>query len=227
MNEDSTEMPGLALELFDGSLKWHAIQITIYENATKKGKQIKANIKAKLDRSESWECCSLDQMIALQGRGRDANRTLKLLGDTCVKHNEYSVRDHMMKMNHLIRSRVIEEVRAKNSTFKESFLRSGFGRAKATYTPGVPNLRPLNPGVQAVYDGSSKTFGLNLGTINKIAVLDRKPTVAQAKANIIAYDIWLLDPPVYNIPAGEETPSERLRRFMALAAAAKAQQAGS
>ncbi len=213
--EQTPTMPGLIPELYNPLIKWHAIQVTVYENATKQGKQVKASIKAKLSRSETWDNCALDQMIALQGRGRDARRAMHLLSETCIEYGEDTVRDHMLKMNAHLRSRVIEIASANNPKWKENYLRSGFGREKSRYTPGVANIRPLNPGVIAVYDAGSHTFGLNLGCINKIEQLNTKVSAAQASKGIVAYSLWLLEKPVYNTDPLAETPAQRLARFRA------------
>jgi len=209
------QMPGLIPELYNPLVKWHAIQITVYNNATKKGQQVKASIKAKLTRNETWDNCALDQMIALQGRGRDARRAMNLLSETCFEYGEDAVREHMLKMNTHLRSRVIEIASTGNPNWKENYLRSGFGREKSRYVPGVPNIRPLNPGVIAVYDAGSKTFGLNLGCINKIEQLGASVTPAQRAKGIVAYSLWLLERPEYNTDPSAETPAQRLARFKA------------
>ena len=208
-------MPGLVPLRYDATVQWHAIQVTVYENATKKGKQVKASIKAKLTKNETWDNCALDQMIALQGRGRDARRAMNLLSETCLEYGEDAVRDHMLKMNNYLRSRVIEIASANNPKWRETFLRSGFGREKSRYVPGVPNIRPLNPGVIAVYDAGSKTFGLNLGVTNKIEQLSTTVTPAQKSKGIVAYGLWLIEKPVYTVDPAEETPAQRLARFLA------------
>lgn len=209
------QMPGLIPELYDPLIKWHAIQVTVYENETKQGKQVKASIKAKLSRNETWDNCALDQMVALQGRGRDARRAMHLLSETCLEYGEDAVRDHMIKMNAQLRSRVIELASTGNPKWKENYLRSGFGREKSRYVPGVPNIRPLNPGVIAVYDAGSKTFGLNLGAINRVEQLGTKISPQQRAKGIVAYSLWLLEKPVYNIDPLAETPAQRLARFKA------------
>jgi hypothetical protein len=213
MNEET--MPGLIPELYDPLIKWHAVQITVYENATKQGKQVKASIKAKLSRNETWDNCALDQMVALQGRGRDARRAMHLLSETCLEYGQDAVREHMLKMNAYLRSRVIELASTGNPKWKENYLRSGFGRAKSRYVPGVPNIRPLNPGVIAVYDAGSRTFGLCLGSINRVEQLGSSVSSAQKAHGIVAYSLWLLERPEYNIPKDEETPAQRLARFKA------------
>lgn len=209
------QMPGLIPELYNPLIKWHAIQITVYNNATKKGQQVKASIKAKLTRAETWDNCALDQMVALQGRGRDARRAMHLLSETCIEYDQDVVRDHMLKMNALLRSRVIEIASTGNPNWKENYLRSGFGREKSRYIPGVPNIRPLNPGVIAVYDAGSKTFGLNLGCMTKIEQLSTSVTTAQKSKGIVAYSLWLMDKPIYNTDPTAETPAQRLARFKA------------
>jgi hypothetical protein len=209
------QMPGLIPELYNPLIKWHAIQVTVYENETKKGKQVKASIKAKLTKNETWDNCALDQMVALQGRGRDARRAMHLLSETCLEYGHDDIRDHMLKMNNQLRSRIIEIAGAGNPKWKENYLRSGFGRAKSRYVPGVPNIRPLNPGVIAVYDAGSKTFGLSLGVINKVEQLSTKVTPAQKATGIVAYGLWLMEKPAYNVPQDEETPAQRMARFLA------------
>ena len=208
-------MPGLIPALYDTTVNWHAIQVTVYENETKKGKQVKASIKAKLSKNETWDNCALDQMVALQGRGRDARRAMHLLSETCLEYGQDAVRDHMIKMNNHLRSRVIEIASTGNPNWKENYLRSGFGREKSRYVPGVPNIRPLNPGVIAVYDAGSKTFGLNLGCVTKIEQLNTKVSSAQASKGIVAYSLWLLEKPEYTVDPNEETPAQRMARFMA------------
>jgi len=208
-------MPGLIPDLYHPLTKWHAIQVTVYENATKQGKQVKASIKAKLTRNETWDNCALDQMIALQGRGRDARRAMHLLSETCIEYGQDAVRDHMLKTHNQLKSRVIEIASTGNPKWKENYLRSGFGREKSRYVPGVPNIRPLNPGVIAVYDAGSKTFGLCLGSMTKVDQLGGKITPAQKAKGIVAYSLWLMEPPVYNIDPEAETPAQRMARFLA------------
>jgi len=208
-------MPGLVPTLYDVTVKWHAIQVTVYENETKKGKQVKASVKAKLTKNETWDNCALDQMVALQGRGRDARRAMHLLSETCLEYGEDAVRDHMLKMNTYLRSRVIEIASAGNPNWKENYLRSGFGREKSRYIPGVPNIRPLNPGVIAVYDAGSKTFGLNLGVTNKIEQLSTTVTPAQKSKGVVAYALWLIEKPAYTVDPNAETPAQRMARFLA------------
>ena len=208
-------MPGLIPELYNPLVKWHAIQVTVYENATKQGKQVKASIKAKLTRAETWDNCALDQMIALQGRGRDARRAMHLLSETCIEYGQDVVREHMIKTHNQLKSRVIEIASTGNPNWRENYLRSGFGREKSRYVPGTPNIRPLNPGVIAVYDAGSKTFGLNLGSMNKVDQLGTKITPAQRAKGIVAYSLWLIEPPQYNIDSAAETPAQRLARFQA------------
>jgi hypothetical protein len=208
-------MPGLIPELYDPLIKWHAIQITIYDNETKRGRQVKASVKAKLTKNETWDNCALDQMIALQGRGRDARRAMHLLSETCLEYNQDAVREHMLKMNNYLRSRIIEIASTGNPKWKENYLRSGFGREKSRYIPGVPCIRPLNPGVIGVWDGGSRTFGLNLGSINKVEQLSTSVTSAQKAKGIVAYGLWLLERPTYTIDPEAETPAQRLARFKA------------
>lgn len=212
MNEE--QMPGLIPLLYNTTVNWHAIQVTVYENETKKGKQVKASIKAKLSKNETWDNCALDQMIALQGRGRDARRAMHLLSETCIEYGQDAVREHMLKMNTYLRSRVIEIASTGNPKWKENFLRSGFGREKSKYVPGVPNIRPLNPGVIAVYDAGSKTFGLNLGITNKIEQLSSSVTPAQKAKGIVAYALWLVEKPQYTVDPEAETPAQRMARFL-------------
>lgn len=208
-------MPGLIPELYNPLTKWHAIQVTVYENQTKQGKQVKASIKAKLTRSETWDNCALDQMIALQGRGRDARRAMHLLSETCIEYGQDVVRDHMLKTHNQLKSRVIEIASTGNPKWRENYLRSGFGREKSRYVPGTPNIRPLNPGVIAVYDAGSKTFGLCLGATIRVDQLGAKITPAQRDKGIVAYSLWLLEKPVYNIDPDAETPAQRFARFQA------------
>lgn len=209
------QMPGLIPALYDSTVKWHAIQVTVYENETKKGRQVKASVKAKLTKNETWDNCALDQMIALQGRGRDARRAMHLLSETCIEYGEDAVRDHMLKMNTYLRSRVIEIASTGNPKWKENYLRSGFGREKSRYISGVPNIRPLNPGVIAVYDAGSRTFGLNLGVTNKIEQLSTTVTPAQKAKGVVAYALWLIEKPVYTVDPHAETPAQRMTRFLA------------
>jgi len=208
-------MPGLVPELYNPLIKWQAIQITVYENATRQGKQVKASIKAKLTRKETWDNCALDQMMALQGRGRDARRAMHLLSETCIDYGEDAVRDHMIKTHNQLKSRVIEIAGTGNPNWKENYLRSGFGREKSRYVPGTPNIRPLNPGVIAVYDAGSKTFGLCLGATIRVDQLGTKISTAQKAKGIVAYSLWLIDKPEYNTDPAAETPAQRMARFLA------------
>jgi hypothetical protein len=208
-------MPGLIPELYNPLIKWHAIQVTVYENETKQGRQVKASVKAKLTKNETWNDCALDQMIALQGRGRDSRRAMNLLSETCLEYNQDAVREHMLKMHSQLRSRVIEIASTGNPSWKENYLRTGFGREKSRYVPGVANIRPLNPGVIAVYDAGSRTFGLCLGAVTKVDQLNTKVSPAQQAKGIVAYSLWLIEKPEYNKPKDEETPAQRFARFQA------------
>lgn len=208
-------MPGLIPELYDPLIRWHAIQITVYNNTTQQGQQVKASVKAKLARGESWQDCAVDQMIALQGRGRDSRRAMWLLSETCEEYDLPEVRDHMLKTHTSLRGRVIELAQHGNPGWQEKFLRTGFGREKSRYTPGQRTIRPLNPGVQAVWDAGSRTFGLAVGGFTRVDVLTNSVSAAQRAVGIVAYGLWLVEAPEYAQDPLQETPRQRLARFRA------------
>jgi hypothetical protein len=208
-------MPGLIPQLYAPTTKWHAVQITVFDQPTKRGRSVKANVQAKLDRSERWGNTVLDQMIALQGRGRDARRAMMTLSETCVDYGHDDLRLFMINSYNKLKTEMISLASAGNLKWKENYLRTGFGREKAIYTPGTANVRPLNPGVIGMFDRGTMTFGLQLGGWSRVETLSDRVTQAQKDAGIIAYGMWLIERPTYNIPLGTETPAQRFARFQA------------
>lgn len=209
---DPNQMPGLIPALFDPALRFHAVQITIFENAGPRGRQVKASVKAKFDRSESWNDCALDQIISLQGRGRDSRRAMHLLSETCLRYGEIEARDFVLARSQQLRTLVAEQAGARNPRWRDSYLRTGFGRERAQYIAGRTSMKPLNPGVIACYDGGSQTFGIQLGEFQRVERLDGSITERQKARGVVAYSLWLLDAPEYT-QDGTETACDRFERF--------------
>jgi|TARA_R110000868_G_scaffold411438_1_gene703938 hypothetical protein len=213
MTTEQIEMPGLMLGLFDPNLKWHAIQVTIGEWATAKGKSVEATIQCKMDKSERWGNCALMLKMKLQGRSRNTRKQEYDLTELCVKHNELDVRDFMLSK----RARLGDEVAAiasnNNPSWKQAYLRSGFGREPGVFIPGRPGYKPLNPAVFGFFDRGSMTFGLQIGNFKHITTLPTKLSAAQKAKGFIAHDLWLLDPLQFTPTIGESA-NERLARFM-------------
>lgn len=214
MQNEIETMPGLTPAIYNPDLKWHAIQVTIFEHATSKGKSVKANIRAKLSKSENWNDCALNVMMNLQGRGRNARRSMQLLNETCQQFNERDVLNYMESSFKEMHARVSEVAAKDNPKWRESFLRSGFGRQAGSYSEGRRIMKPLNPGIIGHFDRASMTFGLVLGAHKVCDTLTNKLTTAQSNKGVIAYGLWLLEQPEYTYEPGEENMNERLNRFL-------------
>tara|TARA_R110000823_G_scaffold314234_1_gene443027 strand:- start:404 stop:1066 length:663 start_codon:yes stop_codon:yes gene_type:complete len=209
------EMPGFNPSLYEPDLKWHAMQITIYEHGDKV-KKVTADIRAKLTKAERWEKCAFNAKISLQGRSRDANRAMFRLSETLIQYGEMGMRDQMLSHFAETKEKLIVRASSENPQWDSKYIRSGFGRdpsAKA-WVAGTSSMQPLNPGVYAHFDRSSMLLNFTIGNFNMQTQIDIKLSKAQKKVNTIGYSIILLDAPVY--AAIPETGAQRLARFMSL-----------
>lgn len=207
-------MPGLDPALFNPALKWHAIQVTVYEHSTKTGKKVTADIRAKLSRAERWDDCALITKISLQGRSRDANRAMFKLSESLIQHGHTNLRDHMLSDFAKTKDKLIDSAGANNSQWKSTYIRSGFGRdpSATAWVAGTSSMQPLNPGIYAHFDRSSMLINFTIGHFNLQTQIETKLSANQKKVNAIGHSIILLDAPVY--AALPETGAQRLARFM-------------
>jgi hypothetical protein len=213
MNEEQKLMPGLMPALYNPDLKWHAIQITIGEWATEKGKSVEATIQCKTDKSQRWGDCALMLKMKLQGRSRNTRKQEYDLTELCLQYGEIPVRDFMLEQRARLGAEVTEIASADNPTWKQAYLRSGFGRETGSFIPGRPGYKPLNPAVFGFFDRGSMTFGLQIGHFKRITTLPTKLNKAQKAKGFIAHDLWLLDPLVFT-PTEGESANDRLARFL-------------
>ena len=207
-------MPGLIPDLYEPNLKWHAMQITIYEHGDKV-KKVTADIRAKLSKAERWDKCAFNAKISLQGRSRDAKRSMFNLSETLMQYGHLDLRERMLNHFASTKEALIARASSENPQWKSTYIRSGFGRdpsAKA-WVEGTSSMQPLNPGVYAHFDRSSMLFNLTIGNFNFQTQVETKLSANQKKVNAIGYNMVLLDQPTYApIP---ETGAQKLARFMA------------
>jgi hypothetical protein len=206
-------MPGLMPGLYNPDLKWHAIQVTIGEWSTAKGKSVEATIQCKTDKTQRWGDCALMLKMKLQGRSRNTRKQEYDLTELCIEHNETGVRDFMLSNRERLGEEVSAVAKNDNPTWKQAYLRSGFGREPGVFIPGHAGYKPLNPAVFGFFDRGSMTFGLQIGNFKHITTLPTKLSVAQKAKGFIAYDLWLLDPMVFTPTIGESA-NDRLNRFV-------------
>jgi hypothetical protein len=121
-------MPGVMPALYDTELKWHAIQVTIGEWATEKGKSVEATIQCKTDKTQVSGDCALMLKMKLQGRSRNTRKQEYDLTELCLQYGEIPIRDFMLEQRARLGSEVTEIASADNPTWKQAYLRSGFGR---------------------------------------------------------------------------------------------------
>jgi len=207
-------MPGLIPQLYLPSLKWHAIQITIYEHG-EKVKKVTADIRAKLTRAERWDKCAFTAKISLQGRSRDARKSMFNLSETMMQYGHDDLRERML--SHFVETKqaLIARASADNPKLYSKFIRSGFGRdpSPVTWVKGTSSMQPLNPGVYAHFDRSSMLFNFTIGNFNFQTQIETRLSAGQKNSNAIGYSVLLLDAPVFApIP---ETGAQKLARFMA------------
>jgi hypothetical protein len=208
------EMPGFNPSLYEPDLKWHAMQITIYEHGDKV-KKVTADIRAKLSKADRWDDCPFTAKISLQGRSRDANKAMFRLSETLIQYGEMAMRDQMLKHFAETKERLIARASSENPQWESKYIRSGFGRDPnpGTWVKGTSRMQPLNPGVYAHFDRSSMLFNFTMGNFNMQTQIDTKLTKGQKASNAVGYSIILLDAPVYApIP---ETGAQRLARALA------------
>jgi hypothetical protein len=213
MNNDNELMPGLMPALYNETLKWHAIQISIGEWNTAKGKSVEATIQCKMDKTERWGDCALMLKMKLQGRSRNTRKQEYDLTELCLQYGEIPVRDFMLEQRALLSAQVAEIASDNNPTWKQAYLRSGFGREPGVFIPGRPGYKPLNPAVFGFFDKGSMTFGLQIGHFKRIATMPTKLSPAQKSKGFVAHDTWLLDP-IQFTPSVGESPNDRLNRFL-------------
>lgn len=212
MNNNHEQMPGYNPALYT-DLKWHAMQITIYEHG-EKVKKVTADIRAKLSRSERWDDCAFVTKISLQGRSRDARRAMMNLSETMIQYDLMALREQMLAHYAQSKERLIATAAADNPKWDSKFVRSGFGRDPnpTAWVKGTSRMQPHNPGVYAHFDRSSMLFNFTIGTFNLQTQIETKLSTGQKNVNAVGYSIILLDRPIYTpIP---ETGAQRLARFM-------------
>lgn len=196
-------------------LDWHALQVTIYEYDTGRGREVKADIQAKLTSRERWGKCALQQVMSLQGRSNNYRRASRRMWESMQSHGLGSMVAVTQQQQQDLEHRVITALQIDNSHWDPRYLRRGFGRIKSQrFTPGQPQRQALNPNIFAVYDGATKTLGLQIGDHSWIETLNNRVSESQRRCNITAYSWWT--PGMKYTPA-VETTSERLQRFMAQA----------
>lgn len=212
MNNTQQTMPGLIPDLYEPDLKWHAMQITIYEHG-EKVKKVTADIRAKLTKAERWDKCAFNAKISLQGRSRDARRSMFNLSETLMQYGELALRDQMLSHFASTKEALIARASADNPQWESKFIRSGFGRdpSATAWVEGTSSMQPLNPGVYAHFDKSSMLLNLTIGNFNFQTQIETKLSANQKKVNAIGYSLILLDAPVFApIP---ETGAQKLARF--------------
>lgn len=207
-------MPGLIPDLYKPDLKWHAMQITIYEHG-EKVKKVTADVRLKLRRAEGWQDCAFTAKISLQGRSRDARKSMLRLSETLMQYGHLDLREQMLAHFAKTKQAVIERASGENPKWDGKYIRSGFGRdpSATSWVAGTSSMQPLNPGVYAHFDRSSMLFNLTIGNNNWQTQIETRLSASQKKVNAIGYSILLLDTPQFApIP---ETGTQRLARFMA------------
>lgn len=206
-------MPGLIPDLYRPDLKWHAMQVTIYEHG-EKVKKVTADVRLKLRRSERWDKCAFNAKISLQGRSRDARKSMFRLSETLVEYGHLDIREQMLAHYTETREALIARASSDNPKWDSKFIRSGFGRdpSATSWVKGTSSMQPLNPGVYAHFDRSSMLLNLTIGNNNWQTQIETRLSAGQKTANAIGYSIILLDTPQFApIP---ETGAQRLARFM-------------
>lgn len=206
------QMPGLIPALYT-DLAWHAMQITIYEHG-ERVKKVTADVRAKLTRQERWDDCAFTAKISLQGRSRDANRTMTRLSERLIEWGHWDLREQMLEHFAQSRQHLAATAGHANSKWDGRFVRSGFGRDPNpnSWEKGTSRMQPHNPAVYAHFDRSSMLFNLTIGRNNWQTQIETRLSAAQKNSGAIGYSIVLLDTPVY-APV-RETGAERLARFL-------------
>lgn len=207
-------MPGYNPALYELGSQWHAMQITIYEHG-EKVKKVTADIRAKLTKAERWDDCAFVAKISLQGRSRDANRSMFRLSENMIQYGLLDLREQMLHHYAQSKETLIARAAAENPQWESKFIRSGFGRDPnpVAWAKGTSRMQPHNPGVYAHFDKSSMLFNFTIGDFNMQTQIETKLSANQKQSNAVGYSIILLDKPTYApIP---ETGAQRLARFMA------------
>jgi len=207
------QMPGLNPALYTLGSQWHAMQITIYEHGDKV-KKVTADIRAKLTRAERWDDPAFIAKISLQGRSRDANRSMFRLSEAMIQYGLLDLREQMLEHYAHSKQRLIDKASSENPNWKSTYIRSGFGRDPnpIAWAKGTSRMQPHNPGVYAHFDRSSMLFNFTIGDFNMQTQIETRLSANQKQANAIGYSIILLDKPTY-APV-QETGAQRLARFI-------------